>query len=123
MKKTIIIIIILLIIVLGIYYFASKNKGGSNNQNITQNLPSEVNVSISNFSFSPAVLTIKKGAKMIWTNNDTVAHTVTSDSDGLLNSPTLNPGDSFSYTFMNAGTTAYHCNIHKTMKGTIVVIE
>jgi plastocyanin len=56
-----------------------------------------------------------------WTNNDSVAHTVTSDSNGLLNSPTLSPGDSYSFTFPNSGSTNYHCNIHTMMRGTVIV--
>jgi len=46
-----------------------------------------------------------------WTNNDAVAHTVTSDSGGELNSGVLQPGDSYTYTFNSAGNFYYHCSI------------
>jgi plastocyanin len=64
---------------------------------------------------------VKTGTTVTWMNNDTVAHTVTSDSGGLLNSPEIAPGQSFSFTFTYPVTVPYHCAIHTMMKGTIVV--
>src|SRR5579863_4660138 len=60
-------------------------------------------VSIANFSFSPATLTISKGTKVTWTNNDSVTHTVTADQ-GAWDSNGLTPGSTFNFTFTNAGT-------------------
>ena len=77
-------------------------------------------VSIVNMSFQPASLTINVGQTVTWTNNDTMAHTVTSDT-GVWNSGTLNPGASFSFTFTTPGTYTYHCAFHGSMTGTIVV--
>jgi plastocyanin len=77
-------------------------------------------VSIKNFAFSPASLTVKVGTKITWTNNDTVTHTVTADK-GAFNSGPLAPGSTFSFTFTKAGTYSYHCNIHPYMMATIVV--
>ena len=83
--------------------------------------PSSVSVNIQNFAFVPSTLSIKKGTKVTWTNNDSVAHTVTSDSGSLLNSGTIQPGASFTFTFTNTGSTNYHCAVHPMMKGNIVV--
>src|SRR5215472_8940858 len=77
-------------------------------------------VSIANFAFSPASLTVKVGTKVSWTNNDSVTHTVTADK-GAFNSGPLTPGSTFSFTFTKAGTYSYHCNIHRSMMATIVV--
>jgi plastocyanin len=77
-------------------------------------------VTIMNFAFSPATLTVKTGTKVTWTNNDTVTHTVT-DDQGAFNSGSLDPGSSFSFKFTKAGTYSYHCNIHHSMTATIVV--
>jgi plastocyanin len=77
-------------------------------------------VTISNFAFSPETLPIKVGTKVTWTNNDSVTHTVTSDN-GVFNSGSLSPNATFSYTFNSAGTFNYHCSIHTSMKGTIIV--
>jgi plastocyanin len=77
-------------------------------------------VSIANFSFTPAKLSISVGTTVFWTNNDTVTHTVTADQ-GAFDSGDLSPGNTFSFTFSKAGTYPYHCNIHSSMVGTIVV--
>lgn len=79
-----------------------------------------LNVSISNFTFIKNSMTIAQGTTVTWTNNDSVAHTVTAD-DGSFNSGNINPGQSFSYTFNTNGTFTYHCSIHTTMTGTIIV--
>jgi plastocyanin len=73
-----------------------------------------------NLAFSPATLTVKVGTTITWTNNDSMTHTVTSDN-GVFDSGNLAPGQTFSYTFNNAGTFTYHCVIHTYMKGTIIV--
>jgi plastocyanin len=75
---------------------------------------------IKGFSFQPDVLKVKVGAKVTWTNDDTVAHTVTADTN-LFTSGNLQPGGSFSFTFIRPGTYAYHCSIHPSMHGSVVV--
>ena len=77
-------------------------------------------VSIVNFSFSSANLTITKGTTVTWKNNDGVTHTVTAD-DGSFDSGSIVPGSSYSHTFAAAGTFAYHCNIHSTMTAKVTV--
>ena len=83
--------------------------------------PGGAKVSISNFAFDPAALTITTGTTVTWTNNDTVAHNVIGD-DGSWGSKSLAQNDTFSYTFATAGTYAYHCGVHPSMKGTITVV-
>ena len=77
-------------------------------------------VQIKNFAFAPASLTVPVGSSVTWTNADTTGHTVTAD-DGSFDSKELASGKTFSQTFSKAGTFAYHCTIHSTMKATIVV--
>lgn len=84
---------------------------------------SNVTIEIKNFAFNPSLLTVKKGTKVTWVNNDSAPHAVNSDSGNLLNSGTIAPGQSFSFTFNGIGTTAYHCSLHPTMKGSIVVTK
>jgi plastocyanin len=131
MKKTIIGVAIILVIGLGAYYVLSGknyNQGPAATPAVGTPIASSpaasgqgMSVNIKNFAFEPAALNVKVGTTVTWTNNDSVAHTVTSDSGNLLNSPTLSPGESFSFTFTSAGSVAYHCNIHQTMKGVVVV--
>jgi plastocyanin len=75
---------------------------------------------IKGFAFQPDVLKVEVGAKVTWTNDDTVAHTVTADTNSFA-SGNLQPGGSFSFKFTRPGTYAYHCSIHPSMHGSVVV--
>jgi plastocyanin len=77
-------------------------------------------VSIENFAFNPDTVTITAGTTVTWTNNDTVAHTVTS-TDGAFDSGNIAPGESFTFTFSDAGTFDYICSYHPNMQGTVTV--
>jgi len=60
------------------------------------------------------------GTKVTWTNKDAATHTVSGDT-GTFDSKDLATGASFSFTFNQAGSFAYHCAIHPRMVATIVV--
>src|SRR3954447_10851772 len=79
-------------------------------------------VQIKSYAYTPAALTIKVGTKVTWTNYDTAPHTVTVDSGPVkFNSPTLQKGDSFTYTFTTPGTYSYYCAVHPDMVATVTV--
>jgi len=80
-----------------------------------------VDVDIPGLSFSPADLTVNFGTTVRWTNSHTLPHTSTSD-DMIWDSETLNPGQTFLYTFDSSGTFPYHCNFHPSMLGTVTVL-
>lgn len=77
-------------------------------------------VTIENFAFSPADLTIDAGQTVTFTNADGAPHTATA-TDGSFDTGRLNKGESASLTFSTAGTYAYACAFHPMMKGTITV--
>lgn len=77
-------------------------------------------VTIHNFAFGPQIVTVKAGTTVHWTNHDTEAHTVTSDT-GAFSSPVLQPGASYAHTFTKPGTYSYHCSIHPFMTAKVVV--
>lgn len=79
-----------------------------------------VAATIKSFKFSPTPLTVKVGTKVTWTNNDSSTHTVTADG-GSFDLGKLGQGKTASFTFSKAGTFAYHCDIHPTMKATVTV--
>lgn len=81
------------------------------------------NVVISSFAYVPQEITVQVGTMVVWRNNDTDAHTVTSDDGDELNSPLLSTGDSFSHVFNNVGTFDYHCAPHPFMQGRVIVVE
>lgn len=148
MKKNIVFLIIIGVLLIGgIFYFFMQNKisevSSSNNEqnNLPENPSSNngqdntsktnisgpqsniqtYNIEIKGFAFSPSTLTINIGDIVIWTNKDSVSHTVTSDSGNELNSPTFGKDGTYSHTFNIAGTFDYHCKPHSLMKGKIIV--
>lgn len=77
-------------------------------------------VTIKNFAFSPADLTISAGTTVTFTNNDNATHTATAD-DGSFDCGPISNGQSFSFTFSTAGSFAFHCKIHPSMTAKITV--
>ena len=79
-------------------------------------------VTIQGFAFSPKTITVKKGAKIVFTNDDSPPHTVTADA-GAFDSGTIQPGSSYTLdtSSLAAGTYAFHCKIHPMMKATLTV--
>jgi plastocyanin len=81
--------------------------------------------------WSPNTVNVKVGQKVVWTNNDNVAHTAVSGTDA--NDPAkgkefdsgltklINPGGTFEHAFTKAGTFPYFCELHPQMKGKVVV--
>lgn len=80
------------------------------------------NVTIMDFSFNPGSITVAAGQTVVWMNNGPSMHTTTSDAPGW-DSGAINPGQTFSHAFTTAGTFTYHCSIHPTMHGTVVVTQ
>jgi plastocyanin len=81
-----------------------------------------VEVEIEDFAYSPDPVRISVGTTVRWTNNDDAEHTVTSDT-GVFDSEDLKIGESFEYRFDVPGTYPYHCEIHPSMQGTVIVNE
>ena len=79
----------------------------------------EASVTIDNFTFTPAALTVKVGTTVTWKNHDDIPHTVV--SAGKFKSKALDTDDSFSFTFTGAGDYTYFCSLHPHMTGTIKV--
>jgi plastocyanin len=77
-------------------------------------------VSITNFAFSPAAITVVAGTTVTWTNADSTQHDVSAPSVGLKSS-VLSQGDTYTHTFTSPGTYDYICSIHPFMHGTVVV--
>lgn len=76
--------------------------------------------SLGNRAYAPDELTVQAGATVTWTNTDSEAHTSTSNIAGW-DSGVIAPGASFSFQFPTAGTFQYHCTIHPSMVGSVVV--
>lgn len=99
---------------------SSSTPASSTPTSTTPATPQDFDIHIKGFAFNPASYPEELGGTVSWINDDAVAHTVTAD-DGSFDSGPLAPGQSFTHAFPVAGTVAYHCKIHATMKGAIVV--
>jgi plastocyanin/methionine-rich copper-binding protein CopC len=84
---------------------------------------SDANVNIIDFRFDPQVITVSVGTKVTWTQVGPTIHTVAhKGTPPLWDSPILETaGESYSYTFTQAGTYDYWCTIHPEMLGKVVV--
>jgi plastocyanin len=78
-------------------------------------------LTIANYAFAPARLTVRAGTRITVTNHDQTAHTATA-SPGF-DSGTLKPGRSAQFTLTKPGTYTYICQFHAFMTGTITVVK
>ncbi len=79
-------------------------------------------VTISDFKFNPATLTVPVGTTVTWTNNDEEPHTIAA-KDGSFHSPGMDTHGTYSFTFATPGSYDYICSIHPFMTGTVVVTK
>jgi plastocyanin len=79
-------------------------------------------VSISNFAFVPATLTVPVGTTVTWTNQDEEPHTIAA-KDGSFHSAGLDTHGTYAYTFHTVGGYDYICSIHPFMTGPVVVTK
>jgi len=79
-----------------------------------------VRVSIDNFSFNPAVVTVPPGGRVVWVNHDDVPHTVTATGKQFT-SAALDTDEQYSRTFPAKGEFDYYCAVHPHMTGKVIV--
>jgi plastocyanin len=72
------------------------------------------------YSFYPSPATIHRDQLVVWRNWDTVTHHLVFD-DGSIDTGMLAPGTLSQPTTIGAGNRSFHCTIHPTMVGTVVV--
>jgi plastocyanin len=78
--------------------------------------------------YLPYSLEVRVGDTVSWSNDDTAAHTVTAGSSadglsGVFDSSLFMAGNTFEFTFDEAGTHPYFCMVHPWMTGEINVNE
>ena len=79
-------------------------------------------VTMGDFFFSAATVTVDVGDTVTWHNSGQAPHTATAN-DGSFDTGTINSGGSGSHTFNSPGTFSYICTIHPNMKGTVRVLS
>ena len=73
------------------------------------------------YCFSPATLTVPAGTSVTWTNSTGAPHTATADNNAWTTATIAAGTTSGAIAFTTPGTFAYHCAIHSSMHGTVVV--
>ena len=87
---------------------------------------SNVEISIRDFAFVPAAVTVRRGSTVAWTNDDSAGHDVTKRAGpgSAFNSGAtagLRRGERFKHRFVTPGTVSYVCRAHIGMEATITV--
>jgi plastocyanin len=90
---------------------------------------SDVMVDMKDLRFQPARIAVSRGTRVTWVNKEAAVHFVNTDPHPShnnlpdLNSLDLTEGQTYSYTFNQAGEWAYHCSAHfpQGMAGSIIV--
>jgi plastocyanin len=136
------------IMVVGISASVQRQNSTSNQSTIMPNgimtSTTETNISITNIknvsivpeaavledkAYQPNPVKINVGEKIIWTNNDLTIHTVTEGNPSTnvttngFDSGLINPDETFNYVFDKAGTIQYHCILHPTMIGSVIISQ
>lgn len=79
-------------------------------------------ITIKNFKFTPAKLTVSPGARVTVVNKDSTTHTVTADDKKDFDTHDIAAGKSKTFKAPSKqGAHAYHCTIHPFMKGSLTV--
>lgn len=76
-------------------------------------------VEVVSFAFKPPTVTIAKGSTVTFANTSSVKHTAT--REGSFDTQAIKPGRSATVRFAKKGTFAYHCMIHPSMRGKVIV--
>ena len=83
--------------------------------------PAGMQITIDNFSFAPATLTVPAGTRVTWVNHDDIPHTVVSEDKATFRSQALDTDEEFSFTFAKPGIYTYFCSIHPKMTAKVIV--
>jgi len=87
-------------------------------------------ISMTSSGFSPATLTVTKGTKVTFKNNDTKSrwpasdpHPTHTDLAGFDAGRVIDPGSSYVYTFDKVGTWGFHDHLNPFYRGSVTVTE
>ena len=78
-------------------------------------------IEIRGMAFEPAELTVTRGDTVVWINRDIVPHTATASGTRGWDTGTLSQAESGRVVLRDAGTVSYVCQLHPTMRGTLIV--
>jgi plastocyanin len=93
-------------------------RGAGAAADVTAHASGAPKVEIEDFAFHPPTLRVGVGARVVFANRSNVTHTATQKS---FNTGRIKPGKSVAITFKQKGAFAYHCSIHPSMHGKVIV--
>jgi plastocyanin len=113
----------LLLAVTAVLLVGCGSSGGGTDQSASESGggASAPAVTIQDYTYKPASITVPKGTTVTFTNRDSTPHTATSKEPGVFESGSIDTGKSGTVKLEESGTFAYYCAFHPFMKGTIVV--
>lgn len=79
-----------------------------------------ISIGTVDYGFVPATITVKKGATVTWTNQDSALHSVVGNG---WQSQEMKYHESYQKQFNTVGSYDYHCGLHPVMQGTINVVQ
>lgn len=80
--------------------------------------PATHTVTIENMTYTPRVLTVRRGDTIVWINRDLFPHTVTGPG---FDSRPIAPSQAWRHVVPSAGRFDYACTLHPAMTATVVV--
>lgn len=84
-------------------------------------IPGKHVIEIRGMAFQPAELTVTRGDTVVWINRDIVPHTATTSGKRGWDAGTLSQAENGRVVLRDAGTVHYVCQLHPTMRGTLIV--
>jgi plastocyanin len=78
-------------------------------------------VTIVDYEYEPATITVPVGSVVQFTNRDSTPHTATSKESGAFESGSIDTGETGRIKLDESGTYAYYCAFHPFMKGIVRV--
>ena len=82
--------------------------------------PTTHTITIHDFAFAPAMLTVAPGDTIVWSNADFVPHTATA-RDAEWDSKSIDGSASWRMVARGTGRHDYYCAFHPTMKAAVIV--
>jgi plastocyanin len=104
---------------LGVHYSSTSETGGdSSAPTFVDSM--DVLISIHDYKYAPAIISVPRGAEVTWVNDDKAPHTAT-ERESAWDTQVLSEGESKTITFDSSDTYNYYCTIHPYMAGSISV--
>jgi plastocyanin len=115
------IVVMIVVGFIGIQFSTTSNGSGDESASPTSVNDSQVTIDIQGYAYHPSNISVPRGAKVTWLNDDNVVHTATEKGNAAWDTQIIHSGESKTIEFDSPGTFRYYCTIHPYMVGTLTV--